>query len=86
MHQPSGDGGWRPPSEKLGGLCGLGTLQVGDSVQQRYPPASALFPSRRGKIPAGLKITLQSDIINMQLMLKDTQGRCCLHQLSVLVI
>lgn len=50
MEQPGGHKSWGTTSNKMGRLCELGTLQVGDSLQQWYPPASALFPSWTGKI------------------------------------
>lgn len=49
VEQPGGHKSWRTTSKELGGVCDLGTLQVGDSFQQWYPPASALFSFWRGK-------------------------------------
>lgn len=43
VEQPGGDERWRAASSELGGLRGLGPMQMGDPVQQRHPSAPALF-------------------------------------------
>lgn len=53
MEQPGGSECRRPATSHLGGLRGLGALQMGERVQQRHPSTAALFTSGQGRSQNG---------------------------------